>query len=114
MLGDQAFLFRLNPVAPISEAAAFAAVEGADAAETPVHGLTVVTQTCDIVRACGSRPFVQVCPLVEVDADRLEEIRRGRRPNYAFVPGTAPRSLVADLDRVMTSAPGNASRERWR
>ena len=94
--------FRLSPVAPITEAAAIAAVDGADAAETQVHGFTVVTQTCDIVRACGSRPFVHVCPLVEVDADRLTEIRRGRRPNYAFVPGTAPRRLVADLDRVMT------------
>ena len=102
VLGDQAFLFRLNPVAPISEAAAIAAVDGADAAEAQVHGFAIVTQTCDIVRACGSRPFVQVCPLVEVDADKLAEIRRGRRPNYAFLPGTAPHRLVADLDRVMT------------
>ena len=100
VLGEQAFLFRLNPVAPISEAAASAAADGADAAEAQVHGFAVVTQTCDIVRACGSRPFVQVCPLVKVDADRLAEIRRGRRPNYAFLPGPAP--LVADLDRVMT------------
>ncbi len=102
VLGDQAFLFRLNPVAPISEAAAIAAVDGADAAEAQVHGFAIMTQTCDIVRSCWSRPFVQVCPLVEVDADRLEEIRRGRRPNYAFLPGTAPHRLVADLDRVMT------------
>lgn len=102
VLGDQAFLFRLNPGAPISDAAAFAAAEGADAAETRVHGFAVVTQTCDIVRACGVRPFVHVCPLVEVDAARLHEIRRARRPNYGFVPGTASRRLVADLDRVMT------------
>ena len=103
VLGDQAFLFRLNPAAPISEAAAIAAADGADAAETQVHGFAIVTQTCDIVRDCGSRPFVQVCPLVEVDdADRLAEIRRGRRPNYAFLPGVAPHGLVADLDRVMT------------
>ncbi len=102
VLGDQGFLFRLNPGAPISDAAALAAVEGADAAETQVHGFAVVTQTCDIVRACGARPFVHVCPLVEVDPARLREIRRARRPNYAFVPGTANRGLVADLDRVMT------------
>ena len=102
VLGDQAFLFRLNPVAPISEPAAIAAADGVDAAEAQVHGFTIVTQTCDIVRACVSRPFVQVCPLVEVNADRLAEIRRGRRPNYAFLPGIAPHGLVADLDRVMT------------
>ncbi len=102
VLGDQGFLFRLDLRAPLTEAAAVAAAVGADAAEARVHGFAVVTQTCDIVRACESRPFVQVCPLVEVDADRLAEIRRGRRPNYAFLPGTEPQGLVADLDRVMT------------
>lgn len=102
VLGDQAFLFRLNPVAPISEAAAIAAADGADSAETQVHGFAIVTQTCDIVRDCRRRPFVQVCPLVEVGADKLAEVRRGRRPNYAFLPGVAPQGLVADLDRVMT------------
>lgn len=102
VLGDQEFLFRLNPAAPITEPAAAAAAVGADAAEVQVHGFAMVTQTCDIVRACESRPFVQVCPLVQVDADRLAEIRRGRRPNYAFLPGTEQQRLVADLDRVMT------------
>ena len=102
VLGDHELLFRLNPAAPITEPAAVAAAVGADAAEVPVHGLAMVTQTCDIVRACESRPFVQVCPLVEVDADMLSEIRRGRRPNYAFLPGIEPQRLVADLDRVMT------------
>lgn len=102
VLGDRDFLFRLDPEAPLTEAAAIAAAVGADAAEARVHGFAVVTQTCDIVRACESRPFVQVCPLVEVDVDRLLEIRRGRRPNYAFLQGTEPQRLVADLDRVMT------------
>jgi hypothetical protein len=32
----------------------------------------------------------------------LNEIERGRRPNYAYIPGVASRRLVADLDRVMT------------
>lgn len=102
VLGDEAFLFRVNPAAPISEAAALAAAEGDDAAETPVRGFAMVTQTCDIVRSCGSRPFVQVCPLVEFDTLVLEEVRRARRPNYAFLPGVAEHRLVADLDRVMT------------
>ncbi len=102
VLGDQEFLFRLNPAAPLTEPAAVAAAVGADAAEVQVRGYAIVTQTCDIVRACESRPFVQVCPLVQVDADRLAEIRRGRRPNYAFLPGTEQQRLVADLDCVMT------------
>ena len=55
VLGDQVFLFRLNPGAPISEAAAVAALDGADAAETQVHGFAVVTQTCDV--AVGNLPL---------------------------------------------------------
>lgn len=60
------------------------------------------TQTCDLVRRCADRPFVEVSPLVEVDDRVLREVERGRRPNYGFIPGVAPRRLVADLDRVMT------------
>jgi hypothetical protein len=29
-------------------------------------GLVVLTQTCDLVRTCTDRPFVEVCPLVEM------------------------------------------------
>ena len=76
--------------------------EDMDNAEAEVLGLSVVTQTCDLVRRCEDRPFVEVCPLVEVEDSTLHEIQRGRRPNYAFIPGVAERSLVADLDRVMT------------
>jgi len=74
----------------------------ADLVETEVRGFIVVTQTCDIVRSCAARPFIELCPLVVVDADRLEEIKRCRRPAYAFVPQLLARRLVADLDRVMT------------
>jgi len=62
----------------------------------------VVTQTCDVVRSCIDRPFVEVCPLVEVDDSLLSEIERGQRPAYAFISGVSSKNLVADLDRVMT------------
>jgi hypothetical protein len=39
---------------------------------------------------------------VEVDAELLAEIKRLKRPNYAYIAGVADRFLVADLDRVMT------------
>ena len=74
----------------------------ADLVEMEVPGFIVVTQTCDIVRSRAERPFIELCPLVEVDADRLEEIKRCRRPAYAFVPQLSEKQLVADLDRVMT------------
>ena len=101
VLGEHWFLFRLHIDIPLTEEAAAAADEGADAGEAEVRGFMVATQTCDIVRSCGDRPFVEVCPLVEVESTLLEEIRRARRPNYAFVGGVADRCLVADLDRVM-------------
>jgi hypothetical protein len=102
VLGEQWFVFRVAPDAPLTDDAVAAATDGAENAEGAVFGLTVVTQTCDIARNCGERPFVEVCPLVEVDQDRLHEIERARRPNYAHIPGVSDKCLVADLDRVMT------------
>ncbi len=102
VLGEQWFAFRVSPDAPLTDEAAAAAEDGVDNAEGAVFGFAVVTQTCDIVRGCGERPFVEVCPLVEVDEDKLHEIERSRRPNYAYLPGVSNRYLVADLDRVMT------------
>ena len=102
VLGNHRFLFRLDTQAPLTEPAAVAAAGHADTAEADVRGFTVVTQTCDIVRGCRDRPFVQVSPLVEVDSLTLHGIERGRRPRYAFVPALAAENLVADLDRVMT------------
>lgn len=101
-LGEHWFLFRLDTQIPITQEAVEAANEGANAAEAEVRGLMVATQTCDLVRNCNKRPFVEVCPLVEVDDDKLKDIERGRRPAYAYLPGVANQKLVADLDRVMT------------
>ncbi len=102
MLGEQWFLFRTDTEVPLTADGATAATDGFDNAETEVVGFMVVTQTCDIVRGCVDRPFVEVSPLVEVDERRHREIERGSRPNYAFAPGLREKLLVADLDRVMT------------
>ncbi|HBB35882.1 MAG TPA: hypothetical protein DDZ80_14175 [Cyanobacteria bacterium UBA8803] len=102
VLSEQGFVYRIDPQRPLTEESLDAGSEGADLAESEVRGFVVVTQTCDIVRSCSSRPFVEVVPLVEVDEQYLYEIQRGRRPQYAFIPGVAEHRLVADLDRVMT------------
>jgi hypothetical protein len=102
VLGEQWFALRFDPKHPLSFSAQTAATEGGDLAEEQVLGFVVVTQTCDIVRSCSERPFVEVCPLVEVDDSKLQEITRGRRPAYAFMPELANQRLVADLDRTMT------------
>ena len=67
-----------------------------------VRGMAVLSQTCDVVRGCQDRPFVEVAPLIEVPASWIEAVRRLKRPAFAYVPATAGEHLVADLDRTMT------------
>lgn len=87
--------------APLTAAAAEAS-GGAQALTTEVLGLVVLTQTCDIVRSCVTRPYVEVAPLVRVSEDDLRQVKRGRRPAHATLPALEKDLLVADLDRVMT------------
>lgn len=75
---------------------------GATAVLDEVHGVVMLSQTCDIVRGCRDRPFVEVAPLIEMPEQQVEAIRRLKRPAFAYVPATASEGLVADLDRVMT------------
>ncbi len=105
VLGEHWFVYRFNPQRPLtSDSADVAQAENdiKDITESEVKGFAVVTQTCDIVRTCDERPFVEVVPLVEVDGRDLHDIQRSRRPRYAYIPGIAELNLVADLDRVMT------------
>ena len=67
-----------------------------------VTGFVVLTQTCDIVRSCRERPYVEVAPLVKLSEERVEQVRRLKRPALAYVSATAGGGLVADLDRIMT------------
>jgi hypothetical protein len=106
---DLTFLHVASAAAPLTEAAAQAAGEEAPAdasdliaVEGRVSGFVVVTQTCDILRNCAKRHYVELSPVVEVSAEELEAIRRLKRPAFAYIPGLADRRLVADLDRVMT------------
>ena len=87
--------------APLTAAAAEAA-GGAQALTSEVLGLVVLTQTCDIVRSCVTRPYVEVAPLARVSEDDLHQVKRGRRPAHATLPALEKDLLVADLDRVMT------------
>jgi hypothetical protein len=106
-IGDDCwFVTRFDPQRPLTlEARNFVVAEAntyTDLLESQVKGLVVVTQTCDLVRSCFDRAFVEVSPLVAVNSDWIEEIRRLKRPRYAYISGVADRNLVADLDRVMT------------
>lgn len=102
VLGENWFVYRFDPQRPLTSESADAAQEETDLVESEVKGFVVVTQTCDIVRSCKDRPFIEVVPLVEVDEQKLPEIQRGKRPQYAYIRGVVEHKLVADLDRVMT------------
>lgn len=98
-----------SPLSPASVEAILSAegdgdmgIEGIVPVSEEVQGLVMLTQTCDVVRNCEKRPFVEVAPLVKLKAHEVEEVRRLKRPAYAYVPAVADDLLVADLDRTMT------------
>ena len=101
-LDESWFVHVGDPAMPLSESAAEARGPGPQALTSEVIGLIVVTQTCDIVRACTSRPYIEVAPLMQVTEDEWRTVRRGRRPAHATLPALEKDCLVADLDRVMT------------
>lgn len=77
-----------------------------------VPGLVVTTQTCDIVRDCEDRPWVDVSPLVRVKESMILDIKRWRIPRYGWVAATEGELLVADLDQTMSVEKAVAS--RWK
>lgn len=91
-----------DPAEPLTEASAGASDEGLQALMSQADGLVVVTQTCDVVRTCAVRPYIEVAPLVQVREGDLLAIQRGRRPALATLPALLPSNLAVDLDRVMT------------
>lgn len=101
-LDESWFVHVGNSSLPLSEAAAQAEGEGIQALTSEVSGLVVVTQTCDIVRSCTTRPYLEVAPLMQVSEEDFLTAQRGRRPAHATLPSLEKARLVADLDRVMT------------
>jgi hypothetical protein len=110
VLQEEGFVHLADLASPLTEEAEAAQASVGSGMDDPsiagvytaVPGVVVLSQTCDIVRSCCERPFVEVAPLLEVDEARLRETKRALVVNRAYVPGMAARRLVADLDRVMT------------
>lgn len=102
IVGDAWFVHRFDPANPLTDDARKIAAADNDLAVSSTVGLAVLTQTCDLVKSWHEQPYVEVAPLVDVPDRLLHEVERGHRPRYAFVPAIAGRSLVVDLDRVMT------------
>lgn len=91
--------------APLTEhAAAAVGTENSNVAyvSAEVEALVVVSQTCDVVRGCSSRPHVELAGLVRLEEPAASEARRGSRPRFIPVPG-AGRDAFADLDIIVTA-----------
>ena len=91
---DLTFLHVASAAAPLTEAAAQAAGEEAladasdlIAVEEGVSGSVVVTQTCDILRNCANRPYVELSPVVEVSADEWKRYVALRNRHSLTFPG---------------------------
>lgn len=84
--------------------------DAADQIATPVaavlqrvHGLVLVSQSCDIVRGCRQRPYVEFAPLVVADPATMNSVIRRRSNQFvALSSETTAHNRVVDLDRVMT------------
>ncbi|RKH49440.1 hypothetical protein D7X55_10325 [Corallococcus sp. AB049A] len=101
-LDERWFIHAGDSAVALTDASAGAAEEGLQALISETEGLAVVTQTCDIVRTCTDRPFVEVAPLVRLNEATLLDVQRGRRPALATMPAMVSKGLAVDLDRIMT------------
>lgn len=98
----QSFSWHADTQRPLTEVSA-------EATDSPGHTIVVseydhmvvVTQTCDVVRSCADRPFVQLSPVIQLDEDAAREASRGMRPRYAALPALGD-TAFADLDRIVT------------
>lgn len=86
---------------PLSPEAAELAGEGVKALHVNFEHVAVVTQSCDVIRDCRHRPYVQVAPIVRLTGQTLALAGKRKLPRYAAVPG-AGADAFADLDRCTT------------
>jgi hypothetical protein len=98
-LDEKWFVQIADGSSPLTEAAAKAG-PGIQAITVECEGLVVVTQTCDVVRSCKERHFLEVAPLIRAEQDEAEQAAKGYLP--ARGPIATRTDLVADLDRTMT------------
>lgn len=76
--------------------------EGLDVVAVGTPGFAVVSQTCEIVRSCAERPYIEICPLIALPEKDMGLVRAGRRSQFVFLPGLGIENLAVDLDRPMT------------
>ena len=80
---------------PLTDAAAQAG-PGVQALTVECEGLVVVSQTCDVVRACTDRHFVEVSPLIRVDKEEAARALKG------YLPARGPIAISLTLSPTWT------------
>src|SRR5258708_7791587 len=82
-LEEEWFVHVGDPAEPLTEVAAEAGVGGTQALTSAALGLAVVTQTCDVIRTCVERPYLEVSPLIRLSDDEIIAAQRGNFPALA-------------------------------
>lgn len=72
------------------------------AAMNAPHGVMIISQSCDIVRAIEDRPFVTVAVLIPATPEEVERAKRMETPSRLFSDILSPHSLLVDLDATAT------------
>lgn len=90
------FLFR-----DLSELTEDGEDDGGAVFDSEIVGFAVISQTCEVVREPARVRHVSVCPMVTVDAKRIEDIERGQAPRYGFL-SASPEGAVVDFSRTMS------------
>jgi hypothetical protein len=67
-----------------------------------LHGVVVLTQSCDLIRPQEVKPYVQVAALVLVEKDEMERVKAGHAPARVHIEELVAAGLVVDLDIVAT------------
>ena len=79
------------------------------------EGAVLISQTCDVIRGLTStnKKFLQFCALEKLSLEELTEVKHGKSPLFAYVPGAAKHGMAANLTWVtMVEKPLAASWER--
>ena len=104
------FIHFANLAAPVTPEAVQLALQAAhtdmDIVAVEIPGFVVVSQTCDLVRNCQERPYVEICPLVSLPDSLVGHLQRNRLARFAPLPALDNKNLAVDLDRVMTVEKG--------
>jgi len=83
-----------------------------EVSEVHVEGVVIVTQTCDLVRAVNSDPYVQLAKLFAApDEDTRRWLASGHVPSVVRLPGSD--DLFADLNLIATVEKSSLLSTEW-